>query len=414
MAQIAVPESVSRELYNTYFELPKDYFSYNAAGDSLEDLVKALHESSHDRFVVKPDYTFGKRGKNNLLGLNLAADDVRTYLQERSSAEFNGQILKRFIISPFVQHDQEYYLSITTTATGDEVCFSNQGGMEIEEQWDSVKKLSVPVLDEVIDQTGLDMLLAGVAVDDDKVALEAYIKQMLTYFRKYGLAFLEVNPLVVSEGILIPLDFKARLDNCEFFHLQKYVDVYNLVASAADHTDIYEERVAKLDAMTDASLKLKVLEKNARVWPLVAGGGASIIYFDSLVEAGFAGQIGFYGEYSGNPPFELMHEYARVVIEMLLASNAQNKVLLIAGANANFTNIATTFKGIIKAIEENADQFVEQGVSLLVRRGGPFVEEAFGEMRGLAKRHNIPLIIEGVDYPLPHILQSIAKVGVSI
>ena len=39
-----------------------------------------------------------------------------------------------------------------------------------------------------------------------------------------------------------------------------------------------EAFVADLDAKSGASLKLTVLNKNGRIWTMVAGGGASVVY----------------------------------------------------------------------------------------------------------------------------------------
>lgn len=38
-----------------------------------------------------------------------------------------------------------------------------------------------------------------------------------------------------------------------------------------------------------------------RVWLMVAGGGASVIYADTVGDLGFSAELGNYGEYSGAP-----------------------------------------------------------------------------------------------------------------
>jgi succinyl-CoA synthetase beta subunit len=62
-----------------------------------------------------------------------------------------------------------------------------------------------------------------------------------------------------------------------------------------------EARVAELDEATGASLKLTVLNPRGRVWLMVAGGGASVIYADTVGDLGCAAELGNYGEYSGGP-----------------------------------------------------------------------------------------------------------------
>ena len=44
-----------------------------------------------------------------------------------------------FIVEPFVPHDAEYYLSIQSKRLGDDISFSEAGGVEIEANWDLVQ-----------------------------------------------------------------------------------------------------------------------------------------------------------------------------------------------------------------------------------------------------------------------------------
>lgn len=62
-----------------------------------------------------------------------------------------------------------------------------------------------------------------------------------------------------------------------------------------------ETHIAGLDAATGASLKLSILNPKGRVWTMVAGGGASVIYADTVGDLGFANELGNYAEYSGAP-----------------------------------------------------------------------------------------------------------------
>ena len=41
---------------------------------------------------------------------------------------------------------------------------------------------------------------------------------------------------------------------------------------------LQEAYIADLDAKSGASLKLTILNANGRIWTMVAGGGASVIY----------------------------------------------------------------------------------------------------------------------------------------
>lgn len=103
-----------------------------------------------------------------------------------------------------------------------------------------------------------------------------------------------------------------------------------------------EAYIAELDAKTGASLKLTVLNSKGRVWTLVAGGGASVVYADAIASAGFSNELANYGEYSGAPTETQTYHYARTVLDLMLRApiHPEGKVLFIGGGIANFTNVS--------------------------------------------------------------------------
>jgi succinyl-CoA synthetase beta subunit len=48
---------------------------------------------------------------------------------------------------------------------------------------------------------------------------------------------------------------------------------------------------------------------------MVAGGGASVIYAETVGDLGYASELGNYAEYSGAPQEDEVLQYARVVID---------------------------------------------------------------------------------------------------
>jgi ATP citrate (pro-S)-lyase len=148
-----------------------------------------------------------------------------------------------------------------------------------------------------------------------------------------------------------------------------------------------EAYIAELDAKTGASLKLTVLNPNGRVWTLVAGGGASVVYADAIASSGFADELANYGEYSGAPTEGQTYHYARTVLGLMLRApiSPEGKVLFIGGGIANFTNVASTFKGVIKALREFAPALIEHKVAIWVRRAGPNFQEGLKNMKSVGQ-----------------------------
>jgi len=115
---------------------------------------------------------------------------------------------------------------------------------------------------------------------------------------------------------------------------------------------------------------------------MVAGGGASVIFTDTLSDLGYSKEIANYGEYSGDPSEEFTYNYARTVFSLMCSGDVYDdgKVLIIGGGIANFTNVAATFKGIIRAMGEKKEDFKRHKVRVFVRRGGPNFREGLAMM----------------------------------
>lgn len=109
---------------------------------------------------------------------------------------------------------------------------------------------------------------------------------------------------------------------------------------------------------------------------MVAGGGASVIYSDTICDLGGASELANYGEYSGAPSEQQTYEYAKTILSLMTKEHhPDGKVLIIGGGIANFTNVAATFKGIVTALQEYQVRLVEYGISIFVRRAGPNYQE---------------------------------------
>jgi ATP citrate (pro-S)-lyase len=160
-----------------------------------------------------------------------------------------------------------------------------------------------------------------------------------------------------------------------------------------------EKFVSDMDAKTGASLKLTVLNANGRIWTLVAGGGASVVYADAIASAGFVSELANYGEYSGAPTETQTFNYARTVLDLMLRApqHPDGKVLFIGGGIANFTNVATTFKGVIRALREVAPQLIEHKVQIWVRRAGPNYQEGLKNIKSVGNELHLDMHVYGPE-----------------
>ena len=167
-----------------------------------------------------------------------------------------------------------------------------------------------------------------------------------------------------------------------------------------------EAYIQKLDSSTGASLKLTVLNAEGRIWTMVAGGGASVVYSDAIAAHGFAHELANYGEYSGAPTEGQTYEYAKTILDLVTRGkpNPKGKILIIGGGIANFTNVAATFKGIIRALKEFKTPLINHQVKIYVRRGGPNYQEGLKAMRLLGESLGVPIKVYGPETHITEIV----------
>lgn len=376
--------------------------------DSLDEKHPWLRDS---KLVAKPDQLFGKRGKNDLLLLDATLNEVKEWASERMDRETTivqttgttTGVLTHFLVEPFVAHEDEYYVAIVQGENGDTIYFSTRGGVDIEEVWDTVITVEVPVLTS-IDDVAIEGKLPAIK---DAAQVAEFIRALYRVFDSYYFTYLELNPFAFSGGNIVILDTVAKLDDTASFQCVDIWSDMEFPKAFGSARSGEEDYIADLDSRTGASLKLTLLNPQGIVWNLVAGGGASVIYADTVVDLGFSKELANYGEYSGNPTMELTYEYTNTVLDLMTREKdpkGREKYLLIGGGIANFTDVAKTFTGIIKAIEDYQDRLKEIGVRIFVRRGGPNYKEGLDNMRKLGERTGIPIDVYGPETHMTRIV----------
>ncbi|KAB1207882.1 ATP-citrate synthase alpha chain protein 1 [Morella rubra] len=405
MARKKIREYDSKRLLKEHFkrlsgrELPIRSVQVTEATD-FNELAQTEPWLLSTKLVVKPDMLFGKRGKSGLVALNLDLTQVSNFVKERLGKEVEmggcrGPITT-FIVEPFIPHNEEFYLNIVSERLGNSLSFSECGGIEIEENWDKVKTVFVP--------TGVSFTsescapLVATLPLEIKVEIETFIKTVFDIFQDLDFTFLEMNPFALVDGKPYPLDMRGELDDTAAFkNFKKWGDIqfpmpFGRVMSPT------ESFIHGLDEKTSASLKFTVLNPKGRIWTMVAGGGASVIYADTVGDLGYASELGNYAEYSGAPKEEEVLQYARVVIDCATSDpDGHSRALVVGGGIANFTDVAATFNGIIRAMKEKEAKLKAAKMHIYVRRGGPNYQSGLAKMRALGEQIGIPIEVYGPE-----------------
>ncbi len=410
MAQRGIREYHGKKMmakyWSEYFKDLKQYDGKVALIDpktTLEELAKQNPWLKKEKLVVKPDQLIGKRGKHNLILLNATFEEAEKWINERMNREITiGKVtdkLSHFLIEPFVPHDKnkEYYVAITSNREGDAIHFSAHGGVDIEEVWDTVVTIQVPILSN-IDNIKIKEKLPMNLPEEEKDMVTHFIKGLFKFYADLGYAYLEINPITITKGGFIPLDTVARLDDtAQFVCGRKWGDI-EFPAPFGRGLTKEEKRIKELDEKSGASLKLTVLNPKGRVWMMVAGGGASVVYTDTVFDLGFKDELSNYGEYSGNPSKDETYQYAKTILDLMTREkNPKGKILLIGGGIANFTDVAQTFTGIIEALKEYRQKLIDNKVKIYVRRGGPNYQVGLENMKELGKTLGVPIEVFGPE-----------------
>jgi ATP citrate (pro-S)-lyase len=339
----------------------------------LTDLARVLEEEAWLKtttLVVKPDQLIKRRGKAGLVGIKLDWDGVQSWIGERMEKEIQVEqvkgVLDHFIVEPFVPHtaEDEYYICIQSNREGEEILFYHEGGVDVGDVDSKAARLQVDIDDNNLSDDRILPLLEGVS-DDRKPVVASFVNALFHVYRMLNFTYMEINPLVFTpDGKIAPLDLAAKIDETASFLNATQWGHLDFPAPFGRKEFPEEAHIRELDSKTGASLKLTILNQSGRIWTMVAGGGASVVYADTISDLGFGHELANYGEYSGAPSTEHTFEYAKTIFSLMLREkDPRGKILIVGGGIANFTDVAATFTGLIKAIKAYQEELRTHNVS---------------------------------------------------
>jgi ATP-citrate lyase beta-subunit len=343
--------------------------------EQFNELAKVNDWIHKGKLVAKAHEALGSRFKLGLVKVGLDHKGAEAAVKEMLGRQVGSITVTQVIVSEMVPHKDEYYAAVKSTREGAEVLVANCGGIEVESNWDRVKKLAVEVggtpsteaLVKLAKEAGFPEALAKKVAD--------FAGKLFACFDNEDAQYLEVNPVVAREGDgeLVALDAVTLLDgDAKFRHAD-----WNF-QFAAEFGRAYtknELEVMAVDSKIKGSVKfIEIPGGDTAMLP--AGGGASVYYSDAVVARG--GKLANYAEYSGDPP-----DWAVEVLTDKVCSLPGIKNIIVGGAIANFTDVKKTFGGIIAGFRKAKSEGKLKGVKIWVRRGGPREKEGLDAMRAL-------------------------------
>jgi len=346
-----------------------------SSAEQFDQLAQANDWIQRGKLVAKAHEALGSRFKLGLVKVGLDLAGAKAAVREMLGRQVGSITVSQVIVSEMVPHKDEYYAAVKSTREGADVLVANCGGIEVESNWDRVKRLSLEVgttpspdaLEKLAKEAGFSGTLAKQVAD--------FAGKLFACFDGEDAQYLEVNPVVAREGdgALVALDAVTLLDADAKFRHPDWNFQY-----AAEFGRAYTQH--ELDVMAvDSKIKgsVKFIEiPGGDTAMLPAGGGASVYYSDAVVARG--GKLANYAEYSGDPA-----DWAVEVLTDKVCSLPGIKNIIVGGAIANFTDVKKTFGGIIAGFRKAKAEGKLNSVKIWVRRGGPREKEGLDAMRAL-------------------------------
>ena len=244
--------------------------------------------------------------------------------------------------------EEEAYVCIYSERHGDVILFYHQGGVDIGDVDEKALRLFVDVGEKPSQAdiaakllTQLDASKKGYDGCNGDATVErfllftifktisnagsicycrrvaGFIEALYNVYVDLHFTYMEINPVVVSGDGIFMLDLAAKIDaTADFICRTRWGD---MIYPTPFGRDAYPEEayIADLDSKSGSSLKLTILNKSGRIWTMVAGGGASVIYSDTICDLGGAAELANYGEYSGAPSEQQTYEYAKTILSLM-------------------------------------------------------------------------------------------------
>jgi succinyl-CoA synthetase beta subunit len=385
---------------------------------NLEPLSRELQGVN---LVLKVDQGVKKRGKQGLVKVNLTKSDVPATIRAWQELGWS-----QFLVEPVVEHAEsaERYLAFERVRTGWQIAYGEQGGIDVEKSWDNIQRT-------VLDRNARVQLEQGSGFLEDSPRQETWpkaktgqqsweenplwkflplstIQKLIKLFETYHLVFVEMNPVVIRGDQLLPLDVAAQIDSAAL--LLPSVAGADLQPIEDPGQAASERAIKELDASTPASLKFKLVHPEGHIWMLLSGGGASLVLADEVADLGMGDELANYGEYSGAPTDDDVYAYTKIILQQLLqlpTSDRQPQAMIIAGGVANFTDVAKTFRGIIRALGKKRQELVQAKLKVFVRRGGPNEAAGLKLMRDFLTESSLLGSVHGHETPLTEVVTEV-------
>ncbi len=335
--------------------------------------------------VLKAQVLSGKRADvGGIVMINDGEKDVRQEVKDLFNETINKEKVEKILVEKKIEIEEEYYFSISydTDTRSPIISYSESGGTGIEGR--QAKIIPINILDFVKASTNHEVkeIAAEEAPRNDAITNISLpndlVQKLIKLFFDQDMTLLEINPLVkAADGRFLALDAKIKLDDDA---KKRHEDWDYKPRLAGGRTPTENEIAAKQIDEGDyrGTAGSAYFDLDGDIAILSSGGGISLTAMDALIKAG--GKPANFTEYSGNPPKEKVVKLTKIVL------NKPNihGLWVVGTVAANFTDIYETLSGLIDGLREAEKELDKKfNFPIVIRRGGPRVEEAYEMLKNV-------------------------------
>ena len=113
--------------------------------DELAKLGQANEWLKKSKLVVKAHEALGSRFKLGLVKVDLDLKEAEAATDEMIGRQVGSITVSQVIVSEMILHKEEYYCAVKSTREGTDILVANCGGIEVESNWERVKRLALEV-----------------------------------------------------------------------------------------------------------------------------------------------------------------------------------------------------------------------------------------------------------------------------
>lgn len=336
--------------------------------------------------VLKAQVLFGNRAAQDLVLIAATSQEFTTAKQKISTALQKQNLdpaTVKVLVEPLLQIEAEIYLSIRYDTATRQPTLNLQlnGGSGIEQKGQTLQSF---ILNDIPPS------LPKLPKQIKNQLSQTLLKQLITTFWENDLTLLEINPIALVGNQFFMLDAKLETDDTAAFRHDCWKDYPSRTLFAREPT-LAEKKAKQINTSDHRGVAgASYFDFNGSIAILAAGGGASILAMDTLLHTDL--KPANYTEYSGNPTREKVAQLTQLVLK-----KPSLEALWVVGGHANFTDQFETLMGVFDGLAKSS---LPARFPVVIRRGGPRLEEAFAALRSRSAQLNLDLHLFDSTMPI--------------